>query len=326
MSIPTNLKRKMLVGVAVGGIVYLALSIYIGWEGLRLATSSFRWSFLPLLLALSLVNYGVRYLKWHYYLNRLDVPLPPYDSLLVFLAGLMFSITPGKLGEVAKAYLVKARLGTRVSVVAPVVLAERLTDVASLVVLSLWGALVFEYGRSAVLAGAVLTAAGLGFVSSRRLVIGTLGRFSHLPRVGGNIERIETAYGSAAKLLSPIPLAIATALSVLSWGAECLAFALTFAGFGRSVEIGAASFTYAVSTMVGALAMLPGGLGLTEASLTGLSQQLFGVGEGVAGMAAIIVRVCTLWFAVAVGALALALVGRRFEGVDLAEVKTGADN
>jgi uncharacterized protein (TIRG00374 family) len=317
MAVSTGLKRKMMTGIAIGALVYLGLSLYVGWDGIRQAMSDFRWSLLPGLLALSLVNYGVRFLKWHYYLRRIDVPLDWGDSLLVFLAGLMFSITPGKLGEVVKAYLVRERLGTRVSVVAPVVLAERLTDVTALVVLSLSGALVFDYGRNVVLAGVAVTMVALVFVSSRRLVVGLLRRFSHLPKIGRNVERVEVMYESAAQLLGPVPLLFATALSVFSWGAECLAFAWTFAGFGEPVALGAASFTYAVSTIVGALAMLPGGLGLTEASLTGLSQQLFGVSEAVAGMAAIIVRVCTLWFAVAVGAVAVVLVGRRFGGVEM---------
>ncbi len=320
MTTSSKLKRNMVAGIVLGALVYLVLSFYMGWDGIRQAVAHFRWSLLPLLLALSLVNYGVRFLKWHYYLGRIDVPLKPLDSLLVFLSGLMFSITPGKLGEVVKAYLVKERLGTRVSLIAPVVLAERLTDVASLVLLSLWGALMFDYGRDAVLAGAVLTVGGLILVSSRRLTMGLLKRFSHLGRVGANIERLEIAYESAGQLLAPAPLAIATLLSVFSWGAECVAFAWTFAGFGHDVSVGAASFTYAVATLVGALAMLPGGLGLTEAGLTAMSQQLFGVGESIAGMAAIIVRFCTLWFAVAVGAIALALVGRRFGGVDLEAV------
>ena len=317
MAISGKLKRKMLIGVAIGALVYVALSFYMGWEGIRAAAASFRWTLLPLLLALSLVNYGVRFAKWHYYLKRVGVALPAYDSLLVFLAGLMFSITPGKLGEVVKAYLVKARIGTRVSVVAPIVLAERLTDLTALVLLSLWGALVFEYGRTALLAGAALTAAGLLFVSSRRLVIGSLKRFSHLPRVGRNVERVELMYESSAQLLAPLPLLVATLLSVVSWGAECVAFAWTFNGFDQPVSLGKASFTYAISTIVGALTMLPGGLGLTEASLTGLAQELMGKSEAVAGMATIIVRVCTLWFAVALGAVAMAHLSRRFGEVDM---------
>lgn len=311
----------MMLGIGLGALVYLGMSFYLGWGGLLEASALFDWRVLPALLMLSLANYVIRFAKWHYYLRRIHVPLLGVDSFLVFLAGLMLSITPGKLGEVIKAYLVKARIGTRVSVVAPVVFAERLTDVAALVVLSLAGGFALDVGRPAILAGGALTLVGLGVVSSRALVLSVLRRLEHLPAVGKNVERLEVAYDSASRLVAPRPLLVATGLSVVAWGAECLAYGLTISGFGVDVPLGAASFTYAVSTIIGALSMLPGGLGSTEASLTALSVELFGMTENVAGLAAIIVRASTLWFAVGVGAVALLVAGRRFGGVDLA----GAD-
>ena len=49
------------------------------------------------------------------------------------------AISPGKLGEVLKAVLVRGLVGTHVSRTASVVMAERLTDVAGLVVLGALG-------------------------------------------------------------------------------------------------------------------------------------------------------------------------------------------
>ena len=56
--------------------------------------------FLPLLLFLSLLNYFVRFLKWDYYLNILNVKVKKIDSFAVFMSGLIMSVTPGKMGEV----------------------------------------------------------------------------------------------------------------------------------------------------------------------------------------------------------------------------------
>jgi uncharacterized protein (TIRG00374 family) len=71
----------------------------------------------------------------------------------------------------------------------------------------------------------------------------------------------------------------------------------------------AAIFAYSASTMAGALAMLPGGLGITEAGMTGLLQALGGstMTKEVATAATILTRLATLWFAVAIGLIALAL-------------------
>ena len=66
-------------------------------------------------------------------------------------------------------------------------------------------------------------------------------------------------------------------------------------------------FAYSASTLAGALAMMPGGLGVTEAGMTALLQHARRRGDApaVATAATILVRFATLWFAVVIGAAAL---------------------
>src|SRR6185295_11337797 len=80
-----------------------------------------------------------RFAKWHFYLHCLEIPVPWRASLRIFLAGFTMAISPGKLGEVLKAVLVRDLIGTPVSLTASVVMAERLTDVAGLVALGALG-------------------------------------------------------------------------------------------------------------------------------------------------------------------------------------------
>jgi uncharacterized protein (TIRG00374 family) len=60
------------------------------------------------------------------------------------------------------------------------------------------------------------------------------------------------------------------------------------------------------------VAMMPGGLGVTEAGMTGLLSRL---GRGIDGAVAVgatfVTRLCTLWFAVLVGFVALLWLRRR---------------
>ena len=66
--------------------------------------------------------------------------------------------------------------------------------------------------------------------------------------------------------------------------------------------------TYASSLFLGALSFLPGGLGITEGSFTGLLN-LQGISLSMAIVIVIIVRLFTLWFNVVIGFIALKLVG-----------------
>ena len=65
-------------------------------------------------------------------------------------------------------------------------------------------------------------------------------------------------------------------------------------------------------TIANALSFLPGGLGVTEAGMLALLGTLgTGTGSGVATAATFVTRVCTLWFAVFLGIVALVLFTRR---------------
>jgi uncharacterized protein (TIRG00374 family) len=101
-------------------------------------------------------------------------------------------------------------------------------------------------------------------------------------------------------------------LSVVSWFFECVAFWAVVHGFsGASVNLQAATFIYASMTVAGALSFLPGGLGITEAGMLLMLGELgHGAGRGVAAAATFVTRLCTLWFAVVVGLIALVVFAR----------------
>src|SRR5260370_36510446 len=88
----------------------------------------FRWEYLPLILGLTLFNYSWRFVKWQYYLKRLEVSIHWSKSLLIFVSGLSMAITPAKVGELLKSFLLKRETGAAISHTSPIIVAERLTD------------------------------------------------------------------------------------------------------------------------------------------------------------------------------------------------------
>jgi uncharacterized membrane protein YbhN (UPF0104 family) len=289
------------------------------------ALASFAWRWLPLLLALSLVNYAVRFVRWEYYLRRLDIRIPLGTSFAVFLAGLAMTITPGKVGEFLKSYLLKESQGIPMARSAPVVFAERLSDLLALVLLAALG--VADYGGPR--ATPLLAAAGLGIATgllvlqSRGLTDTALGLLARAPGVAGVVPKLREAIDASRALLSWRPLLIGLLLSAGAWYAECAEYLLAFRGFGiDSVSPGVAVFGYAFSTVAGVVS--PGGLGPTDIGLIEIAQRFTPELAGqrdVATAASFIVRFCTLWFAVILGAVAL-LRFRRFVDVDVDEARS----
>src|SRR5579862_2236063 len=141
-----RLRRSVLLCIGGAIVVFLALGLYADLSKVGAALFHFRWALLPAILGLTLCNYAIRFLKWHYYMAQLDVPIGWRQSLVVFLSGLAMVVTPGKLGEFLKAYLVKEVAGTPMARTMPTVVCERLTDGIAMIGLASAGLVLFGYG------------------------------------------------------------------------------------------------------------------------------------------------------------------------------------
>ena len=221
------------------------------------------------------------------------------------------SVTPGKMGELLKAYLVKQISGTPISRTAPIILAERITDFISLVMIALVGAYVFDYGRNIVLGVGLFFLIVVIVISNKNIALPIINQFEKVKFLKKHLTNIHSAYESSYLLLRPLPLFYMTMLSLTSWSFECLGYHVILTNFDVSLSYLWASFSYAFATIIGAISMLPGGLGLTEGSLTYMLIQK-SYSKEVAVASTFIIRVVTLWFAVLVGIVSVSLYQKRF--------------
>jgi glycosyltransferase 2 family protein len=259
-----------------------------------------------------LTNYAIRYGKWRFFLARLDIRLPWRDDLWVFLSAFTMVLSPGKVGEVVKSLWLKARFGLPVARTAPVVVAERLTDLLGLLVLAGWGWSRFAYGGGLLLTlgGGLLLLIGLMtrpwfWAAVDRQVLGRWQRLEPLRRPFRVLE------DSTGTLLSPTALAVAVPLSAISWAGEGVALYVIFGALQVDLPdlLAIAVFAHAFSSILGAVSFLPGGLLVTEGAL-GMFFVFVGMASEVAVSATLLIRAVTLWFAVLLGTTVL-LLGRR---------------
>jgi uncharacterized protein (TIRG00374 family) len=291
-----------------GAAVFAGLSLYGDLAELRGKLARFSSGAFAAALLLASTNYLVRFLRWQYYLRLIRVSVPRGESACVFLGGFIMSVTPGKIGEVFKSWLLYESHKIPIARTAPIVVAERLTDLIALVVLTAVGSLSFDHGISITIAGALsvgLLALACAYRPAGEFVL----RIAEITEVTKRFApRLREAYDSLFEMTRPAPLIAGTGAAVVAWGMECAALYVILRGFGGAgLPWDAATFAYSASTMAGAVAMMPGGLGVTEAGMTGLLMALGGksMTPALAAAATILVRIATLWFAVAVGIAAL---------------------
>jgi uncharacterized protein (TIRG00374 family) len=174
------------------------------------------------------------------------------------------------------------------------VLAERVTDATGVVVLAIAGGA--GTSRWPLIALAIAGVAAIVLVVRSPL----LERFA----------RLGEAPGAARALLETRLLVGMTALSAISWLCECLAAYVCVRGLNLDLSLADTIVVFSLGSLAGALSFLPGGLGVAETSMTGLMRVLGDVPKAAAAAATVLIRVATLWFAVALGLVGLAVEER----------------
>lgn len=320
----SGLGKRVLLSLALGILVYAALAAWADLDGLGESLKAIPpWA--PLAAcALSFTNYVVRFPRWQRYLTLVGSQIRGWESFRIYLAGLSLTVSPGKVGEAMKSWLLRDVDGTPLAKSAPIVLAERVTDLFGFIVLIAISAGTTEHLGIAIFTA--LLASGIVIVAATETGARLALRLaSRLPIVGGRLDRLEETLTSARALLSPRELPLATALAAIGWGLECigcwiLVQSVLPSGVGAVPGLGLAEVTYAfaLSAVAGAVVIIaPGGLGVTEGLLT----KLLGTGYAAAGFGAqaarstalsvtLVTRLCTLWFAMGIGLVALALQHR----------------
>lgn len=291
--------------VVLGLVVTLVLSIYADLNAVINAFQQFELWLLPLVLGLTLSNQCLRFLKWEYLLREIEIDLPLSTSFSIFGSGLIMVMTPGKLGEAWKSWLIRDEKGTRISTTMPVIVAERITDLLGVASISLLGVIAFGRSPIVLILLALLITGGILLLQYESACYWFLDRLEQLPLINQKTDVLRDLYENSRTVLRLRPLGVTTVLSIFSWGLECVGMWLVLKGFDVDVSLIVAAFVFAMASILGAISLLPGGLGVTEGSMIGLLL-VFEVGRAQAVSTTLVIRAATLWF---VAGLALAVYG-----------------
>ena len=290
-------------------VIYLLMCIYADFGALSRAMKNFRWTFLLALFALTTMNYLIRFLKWDFFLKQAGVHLNLRDNLYVFFSGLSMIITPGKIGEIWKGWLIKEINGAELSKTVPVVIVERITDVLGLAILSLFGILYYRESGYYILALLLIFLGFFVVIKSKTISNRLISMLEHkMRRYTENIKTMHRTFENTMELKGLIGMSF---LSAFAWFFECIGMYLVILGFKECISITQATFIFSFASLAGAVSMIPGGLGVAEVTMSGLLQ-FFGLTPTTSVGVALIVRFGTLWYGAIMGMSIYLLFKKRF--------------
>lgn len=301
-----KIKRNIIIAIIFSAIIYAGLSFYTESENFISTFNQINYFNIPLVLLLSFFTFFFRFVKWHEYTKYFNYKIPLKNSFIIYFSTLIMSVTPGKVGELIKCYMLKKDFNSPISTTTSIVFAERLTEMISLIIMALIGALLFEIYVEVILAMIFFFAILIYILTHKELCLKLLNIITKIKLLEKYKEGFLNTYNNIVELIQFKIFLKMILLSIISWIFECYAFYLILLNFSADTTIILATFVFTFSIIVGSFSMIPGGIGVAEGSLTLLLNN-FGYGYSAAVASTFILRICTLWFSVLLGIIFLSI-------------------
>lgn len=300
-----RLIRAFVVAAIMSGAVYAVLIVVGDGPAVASAVRGFSPLTLVWMLVLGLAGFVLRALRWGRLMGILGYPVSVRDALYLHIAGQTMSVTPGRVGEVLKPWLAREVAGMPMSRGIPLAFAERVADLIAVSLLALGGLSALGGATWVLVAGIAVVVGGTALAGSAWFHSLALRVVRHQEWARKHESSAQAISDTLQRALRWRTLAWSVPVSVVAWGLEGVGFALCLQAFGfDALGLLAEVSVYGVATIAGAFSFLPGGIGLTEASMAGILMAA-GMAVASASAATLITRVATLWWSVAVGWLAL---------------------
>lgn len=277
------------------------------------SVAGFRLWSVPAVVGLSTLYYLLQGLRWQPLLRAVGVRLPLGRTLLLNLSGQATGLLP--LGELTRAVLVSEATGSEFGAVVATITVQELAYTLIIIAAAVPGALGHPAAAEGIIAALAGTVMVLLILTNRALFRGVIGVVRRLPLVHRIVPQAERLQRDTVVLLRRWDT---WAWSVLSIAGAMVAITLFWLvvdslrpGFLSWQD---AAFVYAVSHVVGAITLSPGGLGGFEASVAGLLIAV-GADPGTAAAAALVQRAADKGLATLAGLVAFMIARRRYSFV-----------
>jgi uncharacterized protein (TIRG00374 family) len=284
---------------------YFLFTFLAGWENVMQAFRQVGIYGIIIAFTLSLINIGMRFLRWQYFLKVLGYFVPWRKNLRIYLSGFALTTTPGKTGEALRSIFLKD-YGIPFRKCFGAFLSERTSDLLAVTVLASTGLWLFPSARPILILVAGLIVSLFFAIHSDKFLklLEKLAKRIFSERFTRIIDFLLETLHSFRSCFTAKVLIKTFAFGLIAWSAEAIALKYIVHLLGHEITLMQALFIYGFSLVIGGITLLPGGLGGAEVTML---QMLImqNVPAPAAVAATLVIRITSLWFSVLLGMIAL---------------------
>ena len=300
--------RLILVLVAVIGIyaVFLFVSDY---NIISEKISNFKINYLPLILFFVSVSWIPLIIKWHLLLKNCEIDIPLKKSILVFFSGVAFEITPGQVGSLIKAQILKTSSNIPRTKTVPIIAVEKVYDLISAILASIIGIIILGIEPYLIVIAILVLSVIFFFIYYRPASEIFFKRITKTKFFSKYIDNLSEFHAIFQKSTNVKIATICILLGVTYWFIISTAAYYILLAFDINVlDYLTVLAIYTTSILLGAISFIPAGIGITEGTIAGLLT-LNGIDVSTALILSVMIRVLTLWYSVGVGFISLKFTG-----------------
>jgi len=284
-------------------IIYVAFAFYVDIGKLSKMVLKIDYLAIPLIVAPMTTAILVLAFRFHLFLRVLNIKISITKSILIYLSGLSLTATPGSSGQAIKSQIMKNQLGHAVSKTLPIVFIEKWNELIAsllvLIILALIGSiiesiLIIIIGIAIALFFFGITRKHTSFMLFKKTIL----RFRRLKIFEESVENSQDTLKALSSkkvviegVLITLPAEILQAISIY----------FVFHALGIKITFVLSTQIFYVALISGILSFLPGGLGVTEGSMTALLLKYYDHDLALLAGAVIFVRLVTLWYPTLLG-------------------------
>jgi len=300
--------RLILVLVGVVGIyaIFLFISDY---NIISEKISNFKTNYLPLILFFVSVSWIPIIIKWHLLLKNCEIYVPLKKSILVFFSGVAFEITPGQVGSLIKAQILKTSSNIPRTKTVPIIAVEKVYDLISAILASIVGIIILGIESYLIVIAILVLSIIFFFIYYRPASEIFFKRITKTKFFSKYIDNLSEFHAIFQKSTNVKIATICILLGVTYWFIISTAAYYILLAFDINVlDYLTVLAIYTTSILLGAISFIPAGIGITEGTIAGLLT-LNGIDVSTALILSVMIRVLTLWYSVGVGFISLKFTG-----------------
>ena len=299
-----------LILILVAAVVIYAIFLFVSdYDTISETISGFNVNFLPHILFFITASWIPIFIKWHFLLKNSNIHVPVKGNIVVFLSGMGLELTPGHVGALIKSQILKTSSNIPRTKTMPIVLVEKVYDLIGAVVASIIGVIILGMEPYFIIIGILVLTAIFFFMYYTPAAELFFKRITKAKFFSKYVSNMSEFYQTIQKSTNVKIATICILLAVVYWFIVSAAAYYVLIGFDINLlDYLKVLAIYATSTLLGVISFIPGGIGITEGTLTGLLT-LEGIGVSTALILGIMIRLLTLWYSAFIGFIALKFTG-----------------